>query len=319
MIRLNSTTVVWSLVCARTRPALLLLLLFTLANSIACNRLNASKPSGNTVFLNRDLSTRDLSQWTHRDFGLGTDAGSNARGAGYLRYHPDAGGRGAAGITVTPTAHASPAANSDSVFLWEPRQSWNYQPYEIWLRTSVMFPSATAISSSGLSGEAPFAPTTGEWNWFLVFHNDSGPLPGCAKEFGNISLDVKTDDPVVSGVFGTKNVRMALRIMGGNDCSPNIVWVDGPPLQWDHWYEILLHIKWDPKGGIAEWYLDNLSVPYYSNLKVPTLFTRPKGYVSPSYTTLTISNYRLHAPWNSTIYVGPLIVGSTRSSVLDRF
>jgi len=50
MIRLNSTTVVWSLVCARTRPALLLLLLFTLANSIACNRLNASKPSGNTVF-----------------------------------------------------------------------------------------------------------------------------------------------------------------------------------------------------------------------------------------------------------------------------
>ncbi len=104
MIRLNSTTVVWSLVCARTRPALLLLLLFTLANSIACNRLNASKPSGNTVFLNRDLSTRDLSQWTHRDFGLGTDAGSNARGAGYLWYHPDAGGRGAAGITVTPLA-----------------------------------------------------------------------------------------------------------------------------------------------------------------------------------------------------------------------
>src|SRR6267154_4387216 len=141
MIRLNSTTVVWSLVCARTRPALLLLLLFTLANSIACNRLNASKPSGNTVFLNRDLSTRDLSQWTHRDFGLGTDRGSNTSEAGYLWYHANVGGRKAAGLTTTPAAHASQAANSDSVYVWEPRQQWNHQPYEIWLRTSVMFPS----------------------------------------------------------------------------------------------------------------------------------------------------------------------------------
>ena len=135
MIALESTTVVWSLVCARVRLALLLVLLFTLANSIACNRLNASKTGGNSVFLNRDLSTGDLSQWSHRDFGLGTDAGGNTSGGGYLWYHPNVAGRRAAGITVTPTAHASPAANSDSVFLWEPGQFWNHQPYEIWLRT----------------------------------------------------------------------------------------------------------------------------------------------------------------------------------------
>jgi hypothetical protein len=222
-------------------------------------------------------------------------------------------------MTVTPAAHASPATTSDSVYLWEPRQSWNHQPYEIWLRTSVMFPSESTISSSGLSGEAPFAPTTGEWNWFLEFHNDSTPLPGCAKEFANISLDVKTNDLPQGGVAGTTNVRLAMRIMGGNDCAPNIVWVDGPPLQWDHWYEILLHIKWDPKRGIVEWYLDNFSAPYYSNLKIPTLFTRPKGYLNPSYTNLTLANYRLHAPWNSTIYVGPLVVGSTERSVLNAF
>ncbi len=319
MIRLKSTTVVWSRVCTRSKLILLLLLLLSIATEIACNGPNANKTSGNSVFLTRDLSTGDLSQWTHRDFGLGTDVGGNANGAGSLWHHSNVAGRRAAGMTVTPTAHASPAANSDSVFLWEPRQPWNYQPYQIWLRTSVMFPSEAAISSSGLSGEAPFAPTTGEWNWFLVFHNDSSPVPGCAKEYGNISFDVKTDDPVVSGVIGLNNVRIALRIMGGNDCSPNIVWVNGPALQLDHWYEMLLHIKWDPKRGIVEWYLDNFSAPYYSNLKIPTLFTRPKGYVSPSYTTLTVCNYRLHAPWNSTIYVGPLVVGSTRSSVLNGF
>jgi len=296
------------------RPLPLLLLWLTVANITAC-----TSTAGNVVYLNRDLSSGDLSQWTHRDYGLGTDVGSNGSGAGYLWYHANIAGRRAAGLTATPNAHASPAVNSDSVYLWDRSQYWNQQPYEIWLRTSVMFPSAATIAASGLSGEAPFAPTTGEWNWFLEFHNDSNPQPSCAKEFANISLDVKIDDAVQTGVVGKNNARMALRIMGGKDCTPNIVWVDGPPLQWDHWYEILLRIKWDTNKGIVEWYLDDFSSPYYSNRKIPTLYTRPPGYVSPSYTSLTVPNYRLHAPWNSTIYVGPLAIGSSRSSVLNAF
>jgi hypothetical protein len=292
--------------------------LFTLANSIACNRLNPSK-TGNIVFLNHDLSTGDLSQWTHRDFGLGTDAGSNSNGAGFLWYHPNVAGRRAAGLTVTPTAHASPALNSDSVYLWDRSQYWNYQPYDIWLRTSFLFPSGTTITTVGATGEQPFQPTTGEWNWILEFHNDSNPQPRCAQEFANVSLTVKTDDLVQSGVVGTRNVRLALRVMGGKDCAPNIVWVNGPPLQWDHWYEILLHVKWNSGNGAVEWYLENFSRPYYSNPKIPTLYTRPDGYVSPSYTSLTLPNYRLHAPWSSTIYLGPLAVGSTKSSVLKPF
>jgi len=308
-----------SFACSRARAAFSLLLLFTLANAIACGGLSTTKASGNTVFLNRDLSTGDLSQWTHRDFGLGTDKGENTGGAGHLWYHANVAGRKAVGLTVTPTAHASPAANSDSVYLWDGSQYWDQQPYEIWLRTSVLFPSEATISSGGLNGESPFAPTTGEWNWFLEFHNDGNPLPACAKEFANVSLDAKTDGAVQNGVVGTDNARLALRIMGGNDCAPNIVWVDGPPLQWDHWYEILLHIKWDPRRGIVEWYVDDFSSPYYSHLKIPTLFTRPKGYVSPSYTSLTVPNYRLHASWNSTIYLGPLAVGSTKNAVLNAF
>src|SRR5258708_15833043 len=160
MIVLKSKRVKSSFVCSRTRAALLLLLLLVVATEIACNGLNASKTSGNSVFLNRDLSAGDLSQWTHQDYGLGTDVGGSTRGVGYLWYHPNVAGRRVAGMTDTPTAHASPAANSDSVFLWEPGQSWNYQPYQTWLRTSVMFPSAATISSSGLSGKAPFAPPT---------------------------------------------------------------------------------------------------------------------------------------------------------------
>jgi hypothetical protein len=294
-----------------------LLLFFVVANSCACK---SRKPtSENPIYLNRDLSDGSLSRWKHRDFGLGTDKGSNKSGGGYLWYHTSVAGRRAAGLTVAPTAHASPAANSDSVYLWESTQYWNYQPYEIWLRTSLMFPSAKMLSTTAGTGEAPFQPTTGDWNWFLEFHNDSNPLPSCAREYSNLSMDVRTDDAVQSGVVGTKNVRMSMRIMGGNDCSPNTVWVDGPPLQWDHWYEVLLHIKWDPANGVVEWYLDNFNTPYYSNLNIPTLYTRPAGYVSPSYTSLTLANYRWHATWNSTIYLGPLVVGSTKSAVMNAF
>ena len=130
-------------------------------------------------------------------------------------------------------------------------------------------------------------------------------------------MDVRTGDPTESGVVGTQNVRMAVRIMGGDDCTPTTVWVNGLPLVWDHWYELLLHIKWDPKDGIFEWYLDNFDPPYYTNLHIQTLYTRPSGYVSPSYTSLTAANYRWHAPWRSTIYLGPLMVGPSRTSVLN--
>ncbi|HLB89400.1 MAG TPA: hypothetical protein VJK29_17230 [Terriglobales bacterium] len=294
------------------------LLLFAVALLFVALAIWAQVITG-TIYDNRDMSTADLSQWTHRDYGLGTDVGGNNSGAGYLWYHQNVGGRRAAGMTATPTAHASSAPNSDSVYLWDPTQYWNYQPYEIWLRTSIMFPSPATISTNGKKGEAPFAPTTGEWNWFLEFHDDSNAKPNCSQEYANLAFDVKTDDLVQSDVVGTTHVRMAVRIMGGDDCAPSIVWVDGPPLQWDHWYEMLLHIKWDPSGGIFEWYLDNFSTPYYSNLNIPTLFTRPAGYVSPSYTSLTLTNYRLHAPWNSTIYLGPLAVASTQSSVLSAF
>jgi hypothetical protein len=304
----------------RIRAGVLLSLWFTLANlsvcSSGCGRYGSNAKAAEVIHLRRDLASSNLLEWRHRDYGLGTDVGGNASGAGYLWYHANVGGRRAAGMTVTSTAHASPAPNSDSVYLWEPADYWNYRSQDIWLRTSVMFPSAATISSVGAAGERPYQPVTGEWNWFLEFHNDSNPLPLCAKEYANIAMDVKTDEAIQAGIAGVKNPRIAVRIMGGNDCAPNIVWVDGPPLRWDHWYEVLLHIRWDSKSGIFEWYLDDFNAPYYSNRKIPTLYTRPHGYVSPSYTTLTLCNYRWHAPWSSTIYLGQLVVGSTKSSVL---
>jgi len=49
-----------------------------------------------------------------------------------------------------------------------------------------------------------------------------------------------------------------------------------PALVWDHWYEMLLRIKWDPSGGIFEWYLDNFNTPYIKP-EDSDLYTRPAG------------------------------------------
>src|SRR6266581_4533286 len=96
------------------KRALLLLVPFALVNTIGCgginSRNNQSDTNGDPAYQNHDLSTGNLMQWRHRDYGLGTDVGLNDSGAGYLWYHPNVGGRKAAGMTATPSAHASPAA-----------------------------------------------------------------------------------------------------------------------------------------------------------------------------------------------------------------
>src|SRR5258708_6275807 len=122
------------------------------------------------LLLNRDLSSGDLLQYTHRDFGLGTDVGGNGSGAGFLYYHPNVAGRPAAGLTVTPTSAAGGIpTSSDAVYLWDPVMSWGTQGNEWWLKTSLFFPSAANmpfVAGTGLfqPGESFFHPTTGEWN-----------------------------------------------------------------------------------------------------------------------------------------------------------
>lgn len=246
------------------------------------------------LLLNRDLSTSDLSQWTHRDYGLGTDVGGNGSGGGRLVYHANVLGRRCAGLTATPTAAAGGIpANADGVYLWDPVQPWGYPGQEWWLRTSFLFPSAANVTPG--AGEAPYQATTGEWNWFLELHKDltTGPSP--------ITFDVLTDYPV-SALPGV-NPRLRMRLAYGNESAPTFVYKEAPPLQLDHWYEFLLHVKLD-------------GVLMYSNPNVPTCFARPAG---PSLSNLTVANYRLHANWASTILVGPLCIAKSKADALGAF
>lgn len=257
------------------------------------------------LLLNRDLSTGDLSQYTNRDYGLGTNVGGNGSGAGRLVYHANVLGRRCVGLTATSTAAAGGIpAGSDGVYLWDPVQPWGYPGQEWWLRASFLFPSAANVTAS--LGEAPYQATTGEWNWFLELHKDltSGPSP--------ITFDVLTDYPV--GPLPGNNPRLRMRLAYGNESSPTIVVKEAPALQLDKWYEFLLHVKLDPAAGILEWLLDGTLM--YSNPNVPTCFARPAG---PSLSNLTVANYRLHATWPTTIFIGPLCIAKTKADALWAF
>lgn len=262
------------------------------------------------------LVRNTVSSWSHHDYGLGTDVGNNQSGAGHLYDHPSVLGRQAVGMTATSTAHASPAASSDSVYLWEPTQSWNYSGQEWWLKTSFLFPSSASVPSL-LPGEATYRPTEGTWNWFFELHNDSN-LNADSNERGNISCGLRTDY-----TSGASNPRLFCREMGGPDGNIQTVYVfengvgtltsSGVPLKFDTWYNWLFHVKLDPAHGTFQWYENGVLI--YSNTDIPTLYSRPRGYVSPSYTSLTLCHYRVHAAWPSTVMLGPTAVGPTSDSV----
>jgi hypothetical protein len=203
---------------------------------------------------------------------------------------------------VTPSAHASTSPESDSVYLWNYPKS--YDAYgnpgiTTWYRVRTYFPS---------NG---YAPTTGEWNWIIGHHNDSGYQSfACSRELANVNFDVTTDYPVVAGAIG-QHPRLKMRVMGGATCSPQTTWYDLGALKLDHWYDILYEVTWRPdSGGQVNMWLDGSQLAAYRG---PTLYARPDGSVS--YTNFDIVNYRLHAPWNSTIYFTDVKIGSSSSSV----
>src|SRR5689334_19710482 len=92
-----------------------LLCLAVLAVCAAAFVPGASARSG-VVYFNGDFETGNLAQWRHVDLGGGTDRPGN--GVIQVVKSPAVQGQYAGQLTVTPDSHASPAASSDSVFLW---------------------------------------------------------------------------------------------------------------------------------------------------------------------------------------------------------
>jgi len=138
------------------------------------------------------LSTHNLSQWTHFGLWLSSDRGSNIASLVLVVSHKRWRAQ-CRSMTATPTAHASPARNSDSVYLWDPSH------YGITSRTK----SGCALRSCSLPRRLsrqlapqvkhPFQPRrvsgTGSSNSTTI----AARCRGCAREYANVAFDVKTD------------------------------------------------------------------------------------------------------------------------------
>ncbi|MGA3025693.1 MAG: heparin lyase I family protein [Bryobacteraceae bacterium] len=256
----------------------------------------------------------NLAPWDHFKIGETdyrvSDHPSGLRAEGSVTIVPDPLGSGnnVYKLTVTASSNfAASSARSDRVDLWN-----NLRPYlgqegeENWEHFQVLFPSA---------GDA-YQPAPGMWNWVAQHHNDqnykrfiaSGEIK---QELPELCWGVDSKAKLPTGETATE-LFMAIR--GGDDLNQpkqTIVHTDAP-LLYDHWYDMLVHVRWshDPSRGLVEWWLDGQLI--YSQ-PIADLWLRPDG--TTDHVNFELSNYRIHAEWDSTIYYGRVKLGTTRESV----
>jgi hypothetical protein len=155
-----------------------------------------------------------------------------------------------------------------------------------------------------------YAPTTGQWNWLVEWHDDEH-----TAGYGALStaMGIYTDYPVVSGSVG-QNPRLMLRLAGGSSSSPSYQTIELPSnsLRYDHWYDLVFHFVWhtDSRIGYAQWWVDGTK---WADLHFPTLFANPDG--TSSYNIFGLYNYHLAAPWTSEVDYDTVALGPSLTSV----
>jgi hypothetical protein len=188
---------------------------------------------------------------------------------------------------------------SDAHAGWSARTNQWVTGQNTWYHVGMEFPSRS------------YAPTTGDWNWLVEWHNDDHTAAQSTSPV-SIALGVYTDYPVVTGQVG-RNPHLVLRLAGGQSSAPFYKDVSVPNgLLYDHWYSLTFHFVWspDPSVGYVEWFLDGRRV---SQEHFATLFTNTDG--THSYNTFGVYNYHLSAPWTSIVDFNRIAIGGSRASV----
>jgi hypothetical protein len=238
--------------------------------------------SGQVYFVG-DFETCDFSQWWTQ---VGpTNAFRIARGQ-------RAQGRCAGTLTVGPQAKGTWNGRSDATALAAPGRPPDYgtSGRTVWQHFSILFPSR-------------FRATLGDWNWFTEWHNDEGFKGHVRSEFPNLCWTIRNSRGVG---------RIAMRIIGGQSRAPRTIWVMGPRLKRNHWYDFLVRTTWSASAsqGFVQWWLDGKRM---FSKQAATLYTRPNGSVSSVY--FMQDYYRPHSRWTAKVFFDGTRLGSTRASV----
>jgi hypothetical protein len=208
---------------------------------------------------------------------------------------------------VTPD-QVDASVDGDMAYLDQlPDRPWEQEDANTWYRFRYAFPSGTKRAFPG-----SFKPnqTSSGWNMVLEWHE-----PGCCEA-----------SPYLGVRFSGRGALMLRWVGGPRGASTWVLAYDGRPLKYDHWYDMLVHVRWsaDPSKGFVEWWADGRKVfPTASGrdaygkplpTRFPTLWSVDGVAKVP---WLEWGQYRGHAgaDWVDTTYGDGFRIGPTRASV----
>lgn len=236
-----------------------------------------------------DFDTCDLSQWTDVH-----DADLSAPTPGFTTIASAFSG---CGERVVASNYFSTSQSGDASYLWEGNGSNSYQLPDMqqgadtWFRMQVLFPDGTDASYPGT-----FTPQGASSAWDMV------------EEWHQYNMY-----STYVGVCGWCNpVTLILRPSGGSGAAPTQEWIEKVPLQYNHWYDILVHQTFYPDSrGYIEWYVDG-TLQYAAN--VPTLSIAADGSIPGA--SHQVGLYRGPSRTDTdTVYIDGVVDGPTRASV----
>lgn len=184
---------------------------------------------------------------------------------------------------------------------------WEQEGANTWYRFRYAFPSGTKRAFPG-----SFRPnqTSSGWNMILEWHE-----PACCEA-----------SPYIGVRFSGRGVLMLRWVGGPENASTWVLAYDRRPLQYDHWYDMLVHVRWsaDATKGFVEWWADGRKVFPTANgrdaygrplpARFPTLWSVDGVPRAP---WLEWGHYRgrAGADWVDTTYGDGFRIGPTRASV----
>jgi hypothetical protein len=204
----------------------------------ATTTTTASPPPG-TILFRGDYDAGNFSQWEGHQWSRNNDQGYTCADVGDSSANivsSPVQGHFAAKYSVYTSSCTSTAQRSE---VYAPVASTGgYGGQDWYYGWWTMFPAA--------GNELGFWPTYADWNTFTDWHN-----PGSCDSNVGLGID---------NTSGTPQMFFEDLSFAAGSChtvtswQPKVEW----PLQYDHWYDIVLHVKWstDPSVGYTELWVD---------------------------------------------------------------
>ena len=189
--------------------------------------------------------------------------------------------------------------------------AYTAQGDDTWYRWRVRFPSGV------------YVPRMGVWNINVEWHESryGSTLNNCptyTSPYFGVQADGTTANPGTNPrlIFHFRSGQVAADgnsiendfVIAQHDGSGNVM-----PLQYDHWYDVVAHYRWEPdSSGAFEWYVDGQL--QYRNLGIKTMHVFCDGTSYP-YTFGMYDYQRNDGAWPSGVDYKTMDIGPTAASV----